>query len=68
MFLLIDGKKVRRLRSARDLTMQQLAERAKLSISAVQDIETRPAKKRRELTVIRLAKGLGVDPIALSGE
>jgi transcriptional regulator with XRE-family HTH domain len=66
--MLVNGKKVRDLRVARNLTMLQLAEQAKISISAVQDIETKPDKKRRELTVTRLAQALKVDPEAMSVE
>jgi transcriptional regulator with XRE-family HTH domain len=64
----INGKIVRSLRITSNLTRGQLAERAKLSASAIQDIETQPPKKRRKLTVMRLAAGLGVHPETLTAE
>jgi len=64
----IDAENVRRLRLARKMTMAQLAKDAMLSESAVRDIETKPIKRRRMLTVERLAMALGVSPVSLMSE
>ncbi|MFI5036527.1 MAG: helix-turn-helix transcriptional regulator [Acidimicrobiales bacterium] len=50
------GSDVRRLRVARELTQAQLAERANVSVSAVQDLER--GRGSSLTTVIRVARAL----------
>ena len=53
------GRRVRQLRRQRDLTLEQLGERAKVSDKFVQSIETGRQSPTID-TVEKLARGLGV--------
>ncbi|MFL5707352.1 MAG: helix-turn-helix domain-containing protein [Ktedonobacteraceae bacterium] len=54
------GKLVRRLRHDREMTQEQLAELADLSINSVSQIETGQASPSLE-TIVKLAKAFEVD-------
>jgi transcriptional regulator with XRE-family HTH domain len=55
------GQRIRQLRRQRDLTLEQLGERARLSDKYVQAIETARQAPTIE-TIAKLARGLGVAP------
>lgn len=57
----VSGRKVRQLRLRNRMTQQELAHRAKLSVTQVSRIE-KDAQTPRFSTVDRLAAALGVDP------
>lgn len=58
------GQRVRDLRRLRDLTLEQLGERSRLSAKFLQAIETGRQAPTIE-TVEKLARGLGVPPAEL---
>lgn len=57
----VDGRRIRQLRLRRRMTQQELAHRAKLSVTQVSRIE-KDAQTPRFSTVDRLAAALEVDP------
>ena len=58
------GDKMKRLRDARALTQEELAERAGITVAAVSRIERNNAEPR-PTTRRKLARALGVDPSEL---
>lgn len=58
------GADIRRVRKAKGLTLEELAERTELHRTTIQKLESGEHEPRAR-TVMRLAKGLGVEPGAL---
>ena len=58
------GRNIRRLRLARDMTPEQLAKKADVSVSVLERIETGKGNPGID-AVFRLARALGVQPAEL---
>jgi transcriptional regulator with XRE-family HTH domain len=59
------GQRVRRARRARDLTMEQLARHAGLSLSAVSELERERTRRPQVSTLVALARALDRPPFWL---
>jgi transcriptional regulator with XRE-family HTH domain len=64
----IDPIRLRMLREGRGLSQERLADIAAVDKQTISRIEREMPKKRREITVTRLARALGVDPVELARE
>ncbi|MCM0760473.1 helix-turn-helix domain-containing protein [Sporomusa sphaeroides DSM 2875] len=61
--LLFQGKKLKHLREARNLTMQEIEEMTGIKQSTQSDIETEKNRNPRPATVDKLCRVFGVEPI-----
>lgn len=61
MYLVPDGKVLRRLRTERDLTMDELAELSKVNVQTIWRIERGISEQCYRRTIASLAKALGVE-------
>jgi transcriptional regulator with XRE-family HTH domain len=64
----IDGGRIRELRRERGLSQEQLARRSLLSNRTIFRLESGETVQTRELTILALARALGVEPAELLAE
>ena len=62
----LDGKRLRQLRRAHGLSQEQLADRARISLTTVARLERQPQASCRGRTLARLAAALDEQPAAIS--
>lgn len=62
------AENVRLLRKVQGLSLQDVADRAKISKTHVWEIEQQRSKNPTIATLVAMARGLGVAPVALLGE
>ena len=65
-FTVMDGRRLRHLRSQRGLSRQRLAGQAGISPATVARLERQPAAPCRCRTLGRIARALGEDPAGLA--
>ena len=67
-FAVIEGARLRKLRREAGLSQKRLASQAKVSIRTIWRLEGMEEGRCYPSTGVRLARGLGLDPIALIRE
>ena len=63
---MVDGRRLRQLRTQHHLSQEQLADRAGVSLATVARLERQPCAPCRSWTLGRLAAALHTEPAALT--